>query len=147
MSAIVEGSEYSARPETLRMGEDDRGAGWMLFAGVLLLVLGCTNIIGGIAAVDGSHFFTVRAHYVFGDLTSWGWVVWLVGIAQGVTALGVLLRNQVARWLGLFFASLNALSQLLMIQAEPFWALALFATDVVAIYALAVYGGRRYRPA
>lgn len=119
----------------------------MVFAGVLLLVLGCTNIIGGIAAVNGSHFFTPRAHYVFGDLNSWGWAVWLVGLAQGLTALGVLVRHQLARWLGVLFASLNALTQLLILPAAPFWSLALFAADVLAIYGLTVYGGRTYRPA
>jgi hypothetical protein len=119
----------------------------MLFAGVLLLILACTNIIGGIAAVNGSHFFALTAHYVFGDLNSWGWVVWLVGLAQGLSALGVLVRNQLARWLGLFFASLNALAQLLILPAAPFWSLPLFAADLVAIYGLTVHGGRRYRPA
>jgi hypothetical protein len=33
-------------------------------AGTLLLVLGCMNIIEGIAAVSGSHFFVGRAHYI-----------------------------------------------------------------------------------
>lgn len=147
MSAVVEGSGPSASAQALRLGQDDRGGTWTMFAAALLLVLAVTNIIGGIAAVDGSHFFLPRAHYLFGDLTSWGWVVWLVGIAQGLTALGVLTKRQFARWLGVLFASVNALAQLLMIQASPFWALALFATDVLAIYGLLAYGGRSYRPA
>ena len=131
----------------MRLGGDDRATGWMIFAGAMLLLLGVTNIIEGIAAVDGSRFFVPRAHYVFGDLNSWGWVVWLIGIAQGLTALGVLVRQQFARWLGVLFASANALAQLLMMPAYPFWSLALFAIDVVVIYGLVVHGGRIYRPA
>lgn len=131
----------------MRLGEDDRTTGWMIFAGAMLLLLGATNIIGGIAAVDGSQFFVPRAHYVFGDLSSWGWVVWLIGIAQGLTALGILVRQQFARWLGVLFATANALAQLLMMPAYPLWSLALFATDVVVIYGLVVHGGRIYRPA
>lgn len=119
----------------------------MVFAGTVLLILGCTNIIDGVAAVNGSNFFLGRAHYIFGDLTSWGWVVWLTGIAQGLTACGVLLKRQVARWLGVAFASLNALAQLLMIQAYPYWSMALFSLDIVVIYGLVVHGGRTYRPA
>jgi len=147
MSVAAEGSGYSAGAQTLRLGEDDRGVGWMIFAGTLLLVLGCANIIDGIAAVNGSHFFVRNAHDVFGDLTSWGWTVWLLGVAQGLTAVAVLVRNQFARWLGVAFAFFNALAQLLMIQAYPFWSLALFSLDILVIYGLVVYGGRRYRPA
>jgi hypothetical protein len=134
-------------PRALRLGDDGRSVSWMIFAGTLLLVLGCTNIIEGVAGVDGSRFFASNAHYIVGDLTAWGWVVWLVGIAQGLTALGVLLKNQFARWLGVAFAFLNALAQLLLIQAYPFWSLALFSLDILVIYALVVHGGRTYRPA
>jgi hypothetical protein len=64
-----------------------------------------------------------------------------------LTALGVLLKNQFARWLGVAFAFFDALAQLLMIQAYPFWSLALFGLDMLAIYGLVVSGGRTYRPA
>jgi len=136
--------EHSA---SLRLGEDDRDRGWMVFAGTLLLLLGCTNIIDGIAAVSESHFFVGRAHYMFGDLSASGLVVWLVGIAQGLTALGVLVKDQLARWLGVAFALLNALAQLLMIEADPLLSLALFGLDILVVYGLVVYGGRTYRPA
>ena len=38
-------------------------------------------------------------------------------------------------------------SQMLMIQAYPFWSLVLLTLDIVVIYALVVHGGRTYRPA
>jgi hypothetical protein len=136
-----------AGARAIRLGEDNRSSSWMVFAGAMLLVLGCTNIIDGIAAVTGSDFFSVRAHYLFGDLNSWGWVIWVLGIAQGLTALAVLLKNQFARWLGVAFACANGLAQLLMIQAYPLWSLALFSLDVLVMYALLVHGARTYRPA
>lgn len=46
----------------LGLGDDPRGTGWVMFAGVMLLVLGCTNTFEGVAAMSGSHFFTPRAH-------------------------------------------------------------------------------------
>lgn len=132
---------------SLRLGQDDHDRDWMVYAGTLLLVLGCVNIIDGIAAVNGSDFFLSRAHYIFGDLSAWGWVIWLVGIAQGLAACGVLLKNQSARWFGVAFAFLNALAQLLMIEAYPFLSLALLSLDIVVIYGLVVHGSRTYRPA
>jgi hypothetical protein len=44
------------------------------------------------------------------------------------------------------FAFSNALVQLLMIQAYPFWSLALLSLDILVMYGLVVYGGRIYRP-
>jgi hypothetical protein len=79
-------------------------------------------------------------------LSAWGWVIWLVGIAQGVTACGVLFKKQAARWLGVVFASLNALAQLLMIQAYPNLSLAMFSLDILVIYGLVVYGGPSIPP-
>lgn len=134
-------------PRALRLGEDDRRSGWVMFAAVMLLILGCTNIVEGVAAVGGSGAFVARAHYVFGDLNSWGWVIWAIGIAQGLTAVGILIKNQFARWLGVAFAAVNTLAQMLMIQAYPFWALALVSLDVLVMYGLVAYGGRTYRPA
>jgi hypothetical protein len=133
--------------QTLRLGQDNRDFGWMVYAGVVLLLLGCSNIVEGVAGVDGSSFFVSHARYLFGDLNSWGWVLWLVGVAQGLTAVGVLLKIPAARWLGIGFAALNALAQLLVIQQYPFWSLALLALNILVIYALAVHGGRSYRAA
>jgi len=36
----------------------------------------------------------------------------------------------------------NAIAQMLMIPAYPFWSLALFTLDIVAIYGLVAYGQR-----
>ena len=75
-------------PRALRLGEDRSDFGWMMFAGVMLLVLGCTNTVEGVAAVSGSDVFVGRAHYLFGDLGSWGWVIWVLGVTQALTACG-----------------------------------------------------------
>jgi hypothetical protein len=42
-------------------------------------------------------------------------------------------------------AGVNALVQLAWVPVYPFWALMLFAADVVVIYGLAVYGGKKTR--
>lgn len=133
-------------PQALRLGEDNRGLGWVSFAGVMLILLGCANTIEGVAAVTGSHFFTPRAHYLFGNLDSWGWTIWVIGVAQGLTGVGILIRNQFARWLGVAFAVGNTLAQMLMIQAYPLWSLPLLVLDILVMYGLLVYGGRAYRP-
>ena len=37
--------------------EQDRGDGWVLFAGMMIMIAGFLNVIYGIAAIDDSAFF------------------------------------------------------------------------------------------
>jgi hypothetical protein len=138
-------SDYAPGVQALRLGEDDSGYGWVVFAGVMLGVLATINIIEGIAAIGNAHFFVGNTHYVFGDLNAWGWTVMLLGVAQGLAAAGIFVKNQFARWAGVAFAGLNAIAQLLFIPAYPAWSLSLFAVDLLVIYALTAHGGRSYR--
>jgi hypothetical protein len=121
---------------------DERGDGWIAFAGIMLMILGVTNVIGGIAAIDDANFYVKDAQFVISDLNTWGWVILICGVAQVLAAVGIWARNQFARWLGVGFASINMLAQLLMIAAFPLWSLAIYAVDLLVIYGLVVYGGR-----
>jgi len=114
----------------------------IIFASVLLLVLGGFNLIDGISAVARSHVFVANAHYVFGDLRAWGWVALILGALQVLAAAGVLAGNQVARWFAIVVVALNALGQMFFIPAYPFWSLLIIAVDVVALWGLCVYGSR-----
>jgi hypothetical protein len=121
---------------------DNRGQGWVAFAGVLLLIVGGMNICQGIAAVGNSSFFAHGAHYAVGSLNTWGWVVMVLGIGQILVGFGVFMKNQLARWIGVCVFALNSIAQLLFIPAYPFWSLSLFALDVLGMYGLIVYGAR-----
>jgi hypothetical protein len=117
-----------------------RGHGLMVFASVLLAVLGFFNLLDGIAAVAKSHVFVGNAVYVFGDLRTWGWIVMILGILQLIAAIGVLTANQVARWFGVAVVGLNAIGQMFFVTSYPFWSLTIIAVDVIALYALCTYG-------
>jgi uncharacterized membrane protein HdeD (DUF308 family) len=121
--------------------EAPAGFGWVIFAGTMLMIVGILNIIYGIGAISDSTFFVNGAKYVFSDLNTWGWILLLTGVAQLLAAFGVWARNTLATWVGVAFASLNAIAQLLMIPAYPFLSLALFSIDMLVIYGLAVHGG------
>jgi len=126
-----------------RRHEEGHGYGLVLFASILLVVVGCFNVIEGIAAIANSHVFIAHAHYVFGDLKTWGWITLILGILQLLAALGVLAGNQPARWFAVVVLGLNAIDQMFFIPAYPFWALTIIAMDVVALYGLLAYGSRR----
>jgi hypothetical protein len=121
-------------------GDVERGYGWVAFAGVLLLVVGTINFIEGLAAVGNAHFFVHNTHYIAGSLNTWGWVVLCIGVVQLLVGLGVFAKNQFARWTGVGILSINAVVQLLMMPAYPFWSLCVFTLDILAIYGLIAYG-------
>ncbi|MCA9521781.1 MAG: hypothetical protein M9964_12125 [Solirubrobacterales bacterium] len=120
-----------------------KGTGWVLFAGVMLAIVGIMNTVGGLAALDSSNFYVGDARFIFSDLNTWGWVLLILGIAQIAAALSIWSGGSYGRWIGVASASLNALAQLFFIPAYPLWSLALFSLDILVIYGLIVYGGRR----
>jgi hypothetical protein len=135
--------QYSgADAERYDRGQDDTGEGWVLFAGVMLMILATLNVIDGIAAVSDSTFFTENAKFVLSTLNTWGWILIVFGVSQGLVALGVWARIGGVRWIGVAIASGNAVLQLLFIQAYPFWALCLFTLDILVIYGLIAHGKR-----
>jgi hypothetical protein len=124
-------------------GRRVEGHGLIIFASVLLLVLGCFNLIDGIAAIAQSHVFIANAHYVVGDLRAWGWAALILGVLQLLAAAGVLAGNPLTRWFAVAVVGLNAIAQMFFIPAYPFWSLTIIAVDVVALWGLCVYGSRQ----
>jgi hypothetical protein len=122
--------------------DESRGAGWVLFAGVMLAILATLNLIDGIAAVSNSTFFVNDAKYILSDLNTWGWVLIVMGVVQGLTAIGVWAKTPGVRWLGVTIAALNAIAQMFFIPAYPFWSLMMVALDILVIYGLIVHGAR-----
>ena len=138
----VRAPQTSTPPTGYEQRPDDAGLGWVSFAGVLLLTLGTVNIIEGIAAIGNAHFFVHNTHYVFGDLKTWGWITLCLGVAQLAVGLGVFVKNQFARWAGVAVLGVNAIVQLMIMPAYPFWSLCLFAIDILAMYGLIAHGKR-----
>jgi hypothetical protein len=126
-----------------RAEDQGRGYGLVLFASVLLVVVGCFNLIYGIAAIANSHVLVANAHYVFANQRTWGWITLIIGALQLLAAAGVLAGNQLARWFAVLVLGLNAIDMMFFIPAYPFWALTIIAMDVIALYGLCAYGSRQ----
>ena len=135
----------SARPRE-RDHDAGSGAGWVLFAGLMIALIGCLNIAYGIAAIDDSRFYVADATFVISNLNTWGWFLLVVGITQLAAGIGIWSGSSLARWIGIASASINAIIQMFILPAYPLWALAVFAVDVLILYGLIAHG-RRAGPA
>jgi hypothetical protein len=117
------------------------GSGWVLFAGLMISLVGVLNVIYGIAAIGDSRFFVGDATYILSGLNTWGWIMLVLGAAQIVAAYSIWKGGQFGRWFGIAVALLNAIGALMSISAYPFWSLTVFTLDILVVYGLAAYGG------
>ncbi|WCB95194.1 hypothetical protein DSM104299_03937 [Baekduia alba] len=122
--------------------DDGRGYGWVLFAGMMLAIVGTLNFVYGIAAIGDSKFYVKDAQFVISNLNVWGWFLVIVGAVQVISAVGIWAQAAGARWVGIISAGVNATIQMLAISAYPFLALALFGVDILIIYGLLAHGRR-----
>lgn len=125
------------------MSDDHPRSGWLLFAGIMILIAGVLNVIYGIAAIDDSKFFVQDTKYVFSDLNTWGWITLIIGVLQLVAAFSIWRGGGFGMVIGMTVAMLSAIGALLSIPSYPLLSLAIFGIDVLIIYGLASYGGQR----
>jgi hypothetical protein len=121
---------------------EERGMGWVGFAGVMIGLIGVLNVIYGIAAISDSKVYVRDAQFVFGQLNTWGWILLIVGVVQLFAAFAIFARTAFGRWIGILTAAANMVVQLLLLPAFPLLSLAIFAIDVLVIYGLVAYAHR-----
>jgi hypothetical protein len=112
-------------------------SGWVIFAGVMMMLIGFLNFFYGLAAVANSDVVVVGGHgAIIADLTTWGWVTMILAVVLVLTGFGLLAGADWARWVGIFLVMLNAVAQVWIFPAAPLWALIVILLDVIIIYNL-----------
>ena len=109
----------------------------------MIFIAAILNAIWGIAAIDKASFFIEDERFIISDLSTWGWIILLIGVLQLIAAFSIWSGGTYGRWIGIISASFGAIGALLSIPGYPFWSLCVFILDVLVIYGLAVYGGHR----
>ena len=142
-------SETQSRPaasnSTYTPSRRPQATGWVgyvVFAGVMLIMLGGFQAIEGLVAIFRDEYFLVTRSGLLltMDFTAWGWTHLILGLIAVGTGIGVLLGQTWARVTGIIIAVLSALANIAFLPAYPIWATIIIALDVLAIYALAVHG-------
>jgi hypothetical protein len=142
--ATTHGTPTAAKGRQAPEPYDQRGEGWVSFAGIMIGLVGTLNIIYGIAAISNSKFYFQNATYVISDLKAYGWLTLCIGAVQLAAAFGIFSRQNWARWVGIISAAANTLVQVLWLPSYPLASLALMAIDILVIYGLVAYGKRSH---
>jgi hypothetical protein len=123
-----------------------RGAGRVMFAGVLLLIVGILNIVYGIGALDDANILVNQTRYIFTNLNTMGWVLIVLGIIQLTGGFSLLAGNSYGRVIGVIGGSLGAIAALFSIGgSNPWWSLAVFFLSVWVVHGIFVYGADERR--
>jgi hypothetical protein len=119
-------------------------SGWATFAGVVMFIVGSLDAIWGLGGILNDDVTVVGGHgAIIADLTTWGWVHLLLGSLVAVTGVGLIMGNQGARLLAIFFVTANAIAQIVWFPAAPLWAFLIIVLDVTIIYQLTVRWDRQ----
>jgi hypothetical protein len=116
--------------------------GWILFAGLIMIVTGLLSLIQGLVALFDDGFYVVAPSGLALNLdySVWGWTLVLFGALLIVTGYFVMFGYVWARIIALVLTALNAFVNLTFLAAYPIWAILAIAFDLIVIYALAVHG-------
>jgi len=114
-------------------------AGWIGFAGILLVIVGSIDFFQGLIALFEDEYFIVTASgFLVVDLTAWGWVLLIWGVLLISAGLGLASGQGWARWLAIVVVGLNFIVQLGFLgnSQYPLWSLTVMALNVIVLYAL-----------
>jgi hypothetical protein len=116
---------------------DAWATGLSAFGGVWLLIVGLMGFFQGLSAVLNDEFFVVGIEYVYKfDLTTWGWIHLILGVALFVVGLFVLQGATWARYAGVGLAGLSIIANFLWLPYYPLWSIVMMAAAGFVIWGL-----------
>ena len=114
-------------------------AGWIGFAGILILIVGMLDFFQGLIALFRDNYYVVSASgFIIVDLTKWGWIMLIWGVLLVLAGMGLLGGQGWARWFTIVLVSLNFIAQLGFLgnSQYPLWSLTTLGLSVIVLYAL-----------
>jgi hypothetical protein len=118
-----------------------RGAGRVVFAAIVLLIVGTINIVYGIGALDDANIFVNDTRFILSNLNTLGWVLIVLGLIQLTAGFSLMGGRAYGRVIGIIAGSLGAIGALLSIGGNnPWWSLGVFFLCVFVVHGIVVFG-------
>jgi hypothetical protein len=114
-------------------------AGWIGFAGILMVLVGAIDFFQGLIALfDDEYFVVTGSGFLVVDLTAWGWIMLIWGVVLVLAGVALVGGQGWARWFAIVVVSLNFIAQLGFLgnSQTPIWSLTVIALNVIVLYAL-----------
>jgi hypothetical protein len=128
------------------MAKNSSWAGWIGFAGLLMIVMGAIDFFEGlIAIIRGQYYFLTPSHIIVFDSKTWGWLTLLWGIVILLAGMGLVGGATWARWFSIVVVAVSIIHQLGFVGSSdyPLWSLMVLTLSIIILYALTVRWGDR----
>jgi hypothetical protein len=116
-------------------------AGWIGFAGILMVLLGGLSVFQGlIALLEDNYYVVTQSGYLLFDVTGWGWIMLMWGIILALVGLALLNGASWARWTSIVLVGVNVFGQLGFLgnTNDTVWLLITLTLNIIVLYALIV---------
>jgi hypothetical protein len=117
--------------------------GWVVFAGIMMVILGSFHAIEGLVALFQDEYFLVSKNglTVHVDYTVWGWIHLIGGIIVVCAGVALFAWRTWARAIAVIIATISAIVNIGFLSAYPIWSTIMITLDILVIWALTVHGG------
>ena len=121
--------------------EPPQVSGWAVggiaFAGTMMVLIGVFQSLAGLVAIFNDDFYVVAKNYTFDlDVSAWGWIHLLVGLAILATGFGLFARKAWAGVAAIMLCMLSALVNFFFIPYYPIWSLVVIGLNVWVIWSV-----------
>ena len=115
--------------------------GWIMFAAIMMLLIGFFHVIAGLVAIVDDNFYVATKEYVFQfDRTTWGWIHLIFGIVVFLAGLSLFKGAIWARTVGVILGVISAVVGFAWLPWYPIWGILIVVIAVSVIWALTVHG-------
>lgn len=106
-----------------------------------MVFVGFFQMLQGLTAILKDTYYVVLPEWIVKvDITQWGWIHLVLGAVVFCAGLALFSGKAWGRVVGVLFAGLSMLANLLFFAAYPWWSAVVIVLDVLVIYALIVHG-------
>ncbi len=115
--------------------------GWIVFAAIMLILVGCFQVMTGLVAIFDDKYFVVgnRDLVVHVNYTVWGTGHLVLAAVNIVAGFGLLAAKTWARVWAIVIAGIGAVTNIAFLGAYPVLVAIMITLDVVVIWALTVH--------
>lgn len=120
-------------------------AGWIYFAGILMVLRGISDAFIGITALVNEQYLFITGKtgnlvVTAANTDAWGWVMLATGAIVLAAGFSLLHGSNWARLFAIVFTSFAFLANMAFLGVFPVWSIVAMAVNVFVLYALIVHG-------
>lgn len=116
----------------------DRWAGVVIFAAVMMFLVGAGHVIAGITALSDPNSLVVTRPLLL-DITAWGWVHLIAGVVIIFAGVGLYSGATWARAVGTVLVLGSAIGAFASLSGNP-WSVIVIGIDLLVLWALTAHG-------